>query len=146
MSQATPAIIDRATLDSVPKVAPLFWAFRLMVGLGFALLALFAAAFWFSMKNSFMGKPWLLKIAFWALPAPWIAIQSGWFVAEYGRQPWTVFGMLPTHLSVSSLSAGNLYGSLSGFVGFYTVLLVIELFLMIKYARLGPAALQAQPT
>lgn len=144
VSQATPEVIAQATLDSVPKVAPLFWTFRLMVGLGFALLVLFALAFWNSIKNAFEHKPWLLKWAFWSLPLPWIAIQSGWFVAEYGRQPWTVFGMLPTHLSVSSLSTTSLYGSMAGFLGFYTVLLVVEMFLMFKYARLGPTALQPQ--
>jgi len=144
VAQATPAILDQATMDSVPKVAPLFWAFRVMVGLGFALLVLFGCAFWFSIRNTFQRKPWLLKWAFWSLPLPWLAIQSGWFVAEYGRQPWTVFGMLPTHLSVSSLSKASLYGSMAGFLGFYTLLLVVEMFLMLKYARLGPAALQPQ--
>jgi len=144
VAQATPAIVDQATMDSVPKVAPLFWAFRVMVGLGVALLILFGCAFWFSIRNTFQRKPWLLKWAFWSLPLPWLAIQSGWFVAEYGRQPWTVFGMLPTHLSVSSLSKASLYGSMAGFLGFYTLLLVVEMFLMFKYARLGPAALQPQ--
>ena len=50
--------------------------------------------------------------------------------------------MLPTHLSASSLSAGDLLGSIAGFVGFYTLLLIVEMYLMFKYARLGPAALQ----
>ena len=60
------------------------------------------------------------------LPTPWIACELGWFVAEYGRQPWTIYGVLPTHLSVSTLSVDSLYGSLAGFIGFYTVLLVVE--------------------
>ena len=95
-------------------------------------------------KNSFQHKTWLLRWALWSIPVPWIAIQCGWIVAEYGRQPWTVFGLLPTHLSVSSLSTANIWGSLAGFLGFYTLLLVAELYLMFKYARLGPSALQAQ--
>jgi cytochrome d ubiquinol oxidase subunit I len=73
--------------------------------------------------------------------APWIACELGWFVAEYGRQPWTIYGVLPTHLSVSTLSVGSLYGSLAGFIGFYTVLLVVEMYLMVKFARLGPGSL-----
>ncbi|WP_334156842.1 cytochrome ubiquinol oxidase subunit I [Oryzomicrobium sp.] len=145
LTQVTPTMLDQAAHDSVPRVAPLFWTFRLMVALGFAMLALVALAFWHGMKGTFQDKPWLLRWALWFIPAPWIAIQSGWFVAEYGRQPWTVFGMLPTHLSASSLSAASLYGSISGFVGFYTVLLVAEMFLMFKYARLGPDALKAAP-
>ncbi len=142
LAQATPAMLDQAAHDSVPRVAPLFWSFRLMVLLGFAMLLLVGLAFWYSVKNSFQQKTWLLRWALWFIPMPWIAIQSGWFVAEYGRQPWTVFGMLPTHLSASSLSAASLWGSIAGFVGFYTLLLVAEMYLMFKYARLGPAALQ----
>jgi len=75
------------------------------------------------------------------LPAPWIACELGWFVAEYGRQPWTIYGVLPTHLSVSTLSVNSLYGSLAGFIGFYTVLLVVEMYLMVKFARMGPGSL-----
>ncbi len=140
--QATPEMIEQAAMDSVPHVTPLFWTFRIMVGLGFAMLALFVVAFWASIKNTFQHKTWLLKWALWFIPVPWIAIQCGWIVAEYGRQPWTVFGMLPTHLSVSSLSAANVWGSLAGFIGFYTLLLIAEMYLMFKYARLGPTALQ----
>jgi cytochrome d ubiquinol oxidase subunit I len=80
-------------------------------------------------------------LALYAIPAPWIAAEMGWIVAEMGRQPWTISGILPTHLSSSSLSAGDLYSSLAGFMGFYTLLLIIELFLMFKYARLGPSSL-----
>lgn len=138
----TPEIIEKAAHDSVPKVAPLFWTFRLMVVLGFMLFALFALSFWASIKNTFQQKTWLLKWALWFIPAPWIAIHSGWIVAEYGRQPWTVFGILPTHLSASSLSVASLYGSIAGFVGFYSLLLIAEMYLMFKYARLGPTALQ----
>ena len=139
---ATPDMVERAVMDSVPRVAPLFWSFRLMVGLGFSFLALFALAFWFSVKNEFRNRTWLLKWALWGMPLPWIASQLGWFVAEYGRQPWTVFGLLPTHISASSLSAANIWGSIAAFVGFYTLLLVAELYLMFKYARLGPTVLQ----
>lgn len=139
---ATPEIIDKAAHDSVPKVAPLFWTFRLMVLLAFAMLALFTLSLWSSVKNNFQQKPWLLKWALYSIPAPWIAIHCGWIVAEYGRQPWTVFGVLPTHLSASSLSAASLYGSIACFVGFYTLLLLAEMYLMFKYARLGPTVLQ----
>lgn len=139
--QATPAIIERAVNDTVPRVTPMFWGFRIMVGLGFAMLALFATAFWSTLKAANMRKPWLLRWALWMLPAPWIACELGWFVAEYGRQPWTIYGVLPTHLSVSAQSVNSLYGSLAGFVGFYTALLVVEMFLMIKFARIGPGSL-----
>ncbi|MFZ3081815.1 cytochrome ubiquinol oxidase subunit I [Rhodoferax ferrireducens] len=141
VNQATPEIIERAVNDTVPRVTPMFWGFRIMVGLGFAMLALFGLAFWSTIKSSNMQKPWLLKWALWMLPAPWVAAELGWFVAEYGRQPWTIYGVLPTHLSVSTLSVNNLYGSLAGFIVFYTALLVVEMFLMVKFARMGPGSL-----
>jgi cytochrome d ubiquinol oxidase subunit I len=98
-------------------------------------------SFYFSARNTFMEKKWLLKWAVWGIPLPWIACELGWFVAEYGRQPWTIHGVLPTHLSTSTLSAGSLWFSLGGFVFLYTALLIAEMFLMFKYARLGPSAL-----
>ncbi len=141
VNQATAEIIDRAVDDTVPRVTPMFWAFRIMVGLGFAMLALFGLAFWSTLKSYRLQNPWLLKWALWMLPAPWIACELGWFVAEYGRQPWTIYGVLPTHMSVSTLSVNSLYGSLAGFIGFYTVLLAVEMFLMVKFARMGPGSL-----
>ncbi len=141
LDDVTPAIIDKAVGDTVPRVAPMFWSFRLMVALGFAMLLLFGLALWHSVKGDFADRRGLLRAALYCLPMPWIACEVGWFVAEYGRQPWTIYGVLPTHLSVSTLSVESLYGSLAGFVGFYTVLLIVEMFLMIKFARQGPGSL-----
>jgi cytochrome bd ubiquinol oxidase subunit I len=141
VTQATPEMIAQAARDSIPKVAPMFWTFRIMVALGFSFLLLFALSFWYSAKNTFQDKRWLLRWAVWFIPLPWIASEMGWFVAEFGRQPWTIFGVLPTSLSTSTISATSLYGSLAGFLFFYTGLLVVELYLMFKYARLGPASL-----
>ena len=141
VSQATPEMIQKAVDDTIPSVTPMFWSFRGMVGLGFLMLALFAASMWYTLKGTFHEKKWLLKWAVIMLPAPWIAIELGWFVAEYGRQPWTIYGVLPTHLSVTNFSVANVYGSLAGFVAFYTILLIIEVYLMVKYVKLGPASL-----
>lgn len=141
VQDATPEQIQKAIDSTVPRVAPMFWSFRVMVGLGMLMLLLFLASFWTTLKGGCAGKTWLLKWALWMIPVPWLACELGWFVAEYGRQPWTIYGVLPTSLSASNLSVGNLYGSLAGFIGFYTCLLVIEMFLMIKFARLGPGSL-----
>jgi cytochrome d ubiquinol oxidase subunit I len=138
---ATPAQIARAVDDTIPRVLPMFWAFRLMVGLGFLFLFIFGASFYFLVRRRLAPQRWLLRLAVLAIPLPWIAAELGWVVAEYGRQPWTIAGVLPTHLSASTLTPGNLYFSLAGFVGFYTFLLVVEMTLMIKYARLGPSSL-----
>ncbi|WP_285353015.1 cytochrome ubiquinol oxidase subunit I [Pseudomonas sp. ME-P-057] len=133
--------IKQAALDSIPQVASIFWTFRVMVLSGVLMLLLFACAFWASARKNETGKRWLLKWALLSLPLPWVATQTGWWVAEHGRQPWSIGEVLPVHLSASTLSAGDVLGSIVALVGFYTVLLIIEMYLMIKFARLGPSSL-----
>lgn len=130
--------IKKAALDTAPNVAPLFYAFRVMVGLGIFFIILFASTFYhMNVKRNF-NKNLLLKICFYSLPLPWIAAEFGWFVAEYGRQPWVIEGILPTFLGVSSVSHVQVLSSLIGFVILYSTLLVVDLYLMIKYAKMGP--------
>ena len=112
-----------------------------MVASGFLMLVLFAFATFAVAKRNAENKPWLLKFALFSLPLPWIAAQTGWYVAEVGRQPWTIGEVLPTHLSASSLSTGDVWGSIIALASFYTVLLIIEMYLMIKFSRLGPSSL-----
>ena len=133
--------IKQAALDTIPDVSSLFWTFRVMVASGFLMLALFACAFWASAKRNEEHKPWLLKWALWSLPLPWLAAQTGWYVAEHGRQPWSIGEVLPTYLSTSSVSTADVWGSLIALVAFYSALLVIEMYLMIRFARLGPSSL-----
>lgn len=134
---ATPAQIDSASWDAVPRVAPLFWGFRIMVGCGLFFIALFITAFVFSVRKQFNVR-WFLWTALFTLPLPWVAAEIGWFVAEGGRQPWVIQGILPTFLGTSSLSTSALHISVIGFVCLYTFLACIELYLMVKYIRLGP--------
>lgn len=138
---ATETQIKQAAKDTIPNVFTLFWSFRVMVAAGMTMLLIFAAAFYFTATRTISQQTWFLKIALFAIPLPWIAAEMGWVVAEMGRQPWTISGILPTHLSTSSLSTGALYFSIAGLIGFYTALLIIELFLMFKYAKKGPSAL-----
>ncbi|PHO05936.1 cytochrome d terminal oxidase subunit 1 [Rhodobacteraceae bacterium 4F10] len=135
---ATDTQIAIAANDTVPKVWPLFWAFRLMVGLGFGFIATMAYFFYMASFRGMQFPRPALRLAVIMIPAPWIAAELGWFVAEFGRQPWTVDGVLPTALSVSHLSVTELLITLAGFVTFYTVLFVIEMGLMLKYIRKGP--------
>ena len=141
VTDATDAQIHQAAQDTIPNIFTLFWSFRVMVAMAFLMFFIFAASFYFIIKRSMEKQTWLLRLALYAIPAPWIAAEMGWIVAEMGRQPWTISGILPTNLSTSSLTAGNLYFSLAGFIGFYTLLLIIEMYLMFKYARLGPSSL-----
>jgi cytochrome d ubiquinol oxidase subunit I len=109
------------------------------------MIALFAYYFWLSAKLRIGRDRWALRLAFWSLPLPWIAAELGWIVAEYGRQPWAIEGVLPTFLGVSATSAGNVWLSLTGFVVFYTALLVVDVFLMQRMVRRGPEGLGYWP-
>lgn len=135
---ATEAQIVQAANDTVPTVWPLFWAFRIMAALGFGFIGTMIYFFYrASFKRMNFPRP-ALYLAVLMIPAPWIAAEMGWFVAEFGRQPWTVDGVLPTAMSVSSLSMTEVALTLAGFVLFYSVLFVVEMGLMLKYIRKGP--------
>ena len=138
---ATPEEIAAAVEATVPKVWPLFWSFRVMVGCGMLMLLLFACAFWHSARRTQDKPKWLLKFAIFSLPLPWIACETGWFVAEYGRQPWAIGEILPTHLAVSSLSVSEVWFTLISIAVLYTIFVIIEVWLMTKYARKGPSSL-----
>ncbi len=140
VQNATTQQIARAAQSTIPNVPVLFWSFRLMVGLGFLFVALFGLAFYLSAKRRLDRYPLFLRAAMYALPLPWLAAELGWIVAEYGRQPWVIEGVLPTFLGVSGTSAGNVWFSLGGFVLFYSALAIADVFLMAKYIRLGPEA------
>ena len=144
--QATTADIERAAESTIPNVPVLFWSFRIMVACGFYFIALFAYSFWLASKRQLDTKRWYLRLALFSLPLPWVAAELGWIVAEYGRQPWAIEGILPTALGVSSVTAGQVWTSLGGFVLFYTTLAVIDAFLMTKYARRGPDGLGIWPS
>jgi cytochrome d ubiquinol oxidase subunit I len=135
---ATPQQIDAAAWSTVPNVPVLFWCFRLMVALGLFFIGLFATAFYLATRHRFDRHPWFLKLAFLSLPLPWIAVEIGWIVAEYGRQPWVVDGVLPTFLGVSRTHVGNVWLSLAGFVVFYSALAAVDAFLLVRTIRRGP--------
>lgn len=134
--------IKAAAKDSIPKVGPVFWAFRIMVALGFIMLFIFSLSFWSVICNRICEKKWLLRLAIIAIPLPWISAESGWFVSEYGRQPWAIGEILPTAVAHSSLTIADLIFSMVLICSLYTLFLVIELFLMFKFARIGPSSLK----
>jgi cytochrome d ubiquinol oxidase subunit I len=136
--KATEEQIQKAANDTIPAVFPMFWAFRIMVGLGFMFIVVMAYFFWMTSFRGSRYPRWALRCAVAIIPTPWIAAELGWFVAEYGRQPWTVDGVLPTAMSVSHLSVTELLITLAGFITFYTVLFIVEIGLMLHYIRKGP--------
>ncbi len=141
IAEATEEQIKLAAADTIPHVPSIFWAFRFMVGAGFLMLLLFVLAFWASTKHNQEHKTWLLRFALLSLPLPWVGVQAGWYVAEVGRQPWSIGEVLPTFLSTSSLSSGDVLGTIITIAVIYTVLIIIEMFLMIRFARKGPSCL-----
>jgi cytochrome bd ubiquinol oxidase subunit I len=142
---ATPRQIEQAAWSTVPNVPVLFWCFRLMVAIGFFFILLFAGAFYLSARRRFQQHRGFLRLAFLSLPLPWVAAELGWVVAEYGRQPWAVDGLLPTFLGVSVTPAGNVWLSLSGFVIFYSALAVVDAYLLVRTIRRGPEGLGYWP-
>lgn len=140
-AKATEEQIKIAANNAVPHVWPLFWSFRIMVGCGVLMLFIFIAAVYYNTKRIIQDKTWFLKLCLWSIPLPWVAAECGWIVAEYGRQPWAIGEILPTFLGVSSISTSQVATSLLGLAALYTGLLIVELYLMFKYARLGPSSL-----
>jgi len=139
---ATEEQIKMAVDDSIPGVTPMFWSFRIMVGSGIAMLFIFLFAFYQSARNKIGENKIFHRICLYSLPLPWIAIEAGWFVAEYGRQPWAIAEILPTHMGASSISVEQVWFSIISIALFYTVLLAVEMFLMFRFARLGPSSLK----
>lgn len=136
--------IDKAANSLMPKIAPLFFSFRIMVACGLFFIVLFSLGFYLSIKRKLHTSKWYHRLAFAAFPLPWVAAELGWVIAEYGRQPWVVQGVLPTAMGTSSLTPAQIFTSLSGFVIFYTILAIVEIYLMVKYIRIGPEGLLQQ--
>ncbi|HEK2896994.1 cytochrome bd-I ubiquinol oxidase subunit CydA [Proteus sp. GOKU] len=139
---ATEEQIKAAAKDTIPNVAPLFWSFRIMVAAGFLMLLVVAISFWTVLSNRIGNYKWLLRAALFSIPLPWIAVEAGWFVAEYGRQPWAIGEILPTAVATSSLTQADILVSMGLICGLYTLFLVAEMFLMFKFGRLGPSSLK----
>ena len=139
-TKATPDQIKQAAWSTVPSVPSLFFTFRFMVLFAFILLAVFVISLWYTMREAEAPR-WLFRMALWALPLPWLAVELGWFVAEYGRQPWIIDGVLPTFLATSSLGVPDLIITIVGFTLVYGVLAVIEVRLMLASISKGPDAI-----
>ena len=134
---ATPEQIMITAWDTVPNVPLMFWTFRIMAGIGFLMIALFATAFILCTLRKHETR-WFLWVALLAMPLPWIAAELGWIVAEVGRQPWAVEGVLPTFLGASSLTVPQLWTTIIGFTLFYGALAVVEVGLILHTIKKGP--------
>ncbi|AWK14699.1 cytochrome ubiquinol oxidase subunit I [Candidatus Fukatsuia symbiotica] len=140
--EATEEQIQLATKNSIPSVLPLYFAFRIMVVCGLLMLLIMACSFYTVVRSQIGEKKWLHRMALYALPLPWIAVEAGWFVSEYGRQPWAIGEVLPTAMANSSVSAGEILFSMILICGLYTLFLIVEMYLMFKFTRIGPSSLR----
>ena len=122
--------------DERPPVTITFLSFRIMVGLGF-LFPLLAIVGWLR-RNKLESSGLYLRAMVWAIPLPYIAIEAGWTLAEVGRQPWIVYGLMKTSDAVSPIAVSQVATSLIGFVVVYTILGISAFYMMFKYARRGP--------
>ena len=124
--------------DVIPPVGVVFWAFRLMVGIGMLLALALLLTLFFAWKDRIVSKRWLLWAAIWCIPLVYICGQCGWIVAEVGRQPWTIQGLLPVNVAISSLSAGAVRTTFFVFLAVFALFLAIEIRIMLRAIRKGP--------
>ena len=139
-------------LNHVPKedwpdnIPLLYYAYHIMVGLGTIFIAVCLIAALLLWRNKLYNARWMLWVLLLMFPFPYIANTAGWMTAEIGRQPWLVYGLLRTAEGYSKMvSAGNAWFSLLGFMGMYTVLSVLFLFLVLREIHHGPEPASASP-
>ncbi len=123
--------------ELVPPVGLVYWAFRVMVGLGCFLLLVMILAFYYVRRETLEKNRWFLWICVLSIPLVYLSGQAGWIVAEVGRQPWAIQGLLPVKAGVSSVSVGAVQTTFFLFLGIFTLFLAIEIRILIRTIRKG---------
>ena len=126
--------------QTVPPIGITFWLFRTMVGLGCFFMLFFAIVLFVVFRKDIAAKQfrWLHILALVTIPLAWICSESGWMVAEIGRQPWTIQDMLPTWVAVSDLKPGSVMLTFFLFLALFTTLLAVEISILCKQIKKGP--------
>lgn len=124
--------------DIIPNIPMVFYSFHIMVSLGFFFILLFTVFLYFTMRNKIEKRKWWLRIAIISIPLSYIASQTGWIVAEVGRQPWVIQDLMPTVAAVSRIDTGIVQITFWLFAAVFSVLLIAELRIMFKQIKLGP--------
>lgn len=125
--------------ELVPSIPICFYAFRVMVGLGTLFILFFAIVGFIAYRKDIANtKRWLLWLGVILLPLSYIASESGWLVAEFGRQPWTIQDMLPTNAAVSNISSGSIALTFFVFLALFTTMLAVEINILLKQIKKGP--------
>lgn len=122
----------------VPNVALTFYAFHVMVLLGFYFILFFIVVLYLAFKKELAKMKWLHWVAMLTIPLGYLASQAGWVVAECGRQPWAIQDMLPVNAAISKLSTGSVQTTFFIFLILFTVMLIAEIGIMLKAIKKGP--------
>ena len=124
--------------DVVPPLGLVFWSFRFMIGLGMLMALLLLLALIFAWRDKLEKKKWFFVAALVCIPLVYLCGQCGWIVAEVGRQPWTIQGLLPVNVAISSLSAGAVKTTFFLFLAIFALFLVIEIRILAGAIGQGP--------
>ena len=121
-----------------PPVWPVFFGFRIMVGIGLIMLAVVVTGWFLRLRHQLFEADWFLNLCQWVAPLGFVAVIAGWTTTEVGRQPWTVFGLFRTAQSVSpSLTGGDVLGSLLLYMAVYLIMFPTGIAFMVGIVRGG---------
>jgi cytochrome d ubiquinol oxidase subunit I len=126
--------------EAAPPVAATFYSFHVMIALGTLFPAIFLMVLYFAYRGTLESQRWLNLTCFAAIFLGYLAQQAGWVVAEAGRQPWAIQGLLPVGVASTNIAAGNVQTTFFIFLTLFTVLLLAEIRIMVKQIALGPEA------
>ena len=124
--------------EVVPYIPLCFYTFRIMVGLGCLFILFFAVTLFLAYKKDITAGKWWKWLGIILLPLGYVASESGWLVAEFGRQPWTIQDMMPTWVGVSDLSSSAVIITFFLFLFLFTALLAVEISILCKQIKKGP--------
>lgn len=133
-----PEIVEKNAFRMIPPISLTFYAFHIMVILGFFFLILFVLFLYLALRNRLENKKWLLWTGVWSIPLVYIASQAGWIVAEVGRQPWIIQDLMPTMKAVTQIDSSAVIITFWLFAVTFTGLLIAEVKIMLKQIKTGP--------
>ena len=122
-------------------MSTVFYSFHIMVILGSFFPVLFLAYLFYTFKGRIAEVRWLLPVGISSYFLGLVAQQMGWIVAEVGRQPWAIQGLLPVKVATTNLAVGHVQATFFMFLGLFTLLLIAEIKIMLKQISIGPEGL-----